>query len=47
VQRVPKMLVGAYKTQRMVMVSADFSEQYHKDGDELLNHTVTGDEPWV
>jgi hypothetical protein len=43
------MLVGAYKTQRMAMVSADFSEQYRKDGDELLNHTVfvTGDGTWV
>jgi hypothetical protein len=22
-------------------------ERYHKDGDEFLNHIVTGDETWV
>jgi hypothetical protein len=25
----------------------DFLEQYHKDGDEFLNHIVTGEEGWV
>jgi hypothetical protein len=27
----------------------DFSERYHKDGDEFLNHIVrvTGDKSWV
>jgi hypothetical protein len=24
-----------------------FLERYHKDGDEFLNHIVTGDETWV
>jgi hypothetical protein len=44
---VPKMLMGAYKTQRMA--SADILEPYHKDGDGFLNHTVrvTGYETWV
>jgi hypothetical protein len=25
----------------------DFFDRYHKDGDEFLNHIVTGDETWV
>jgi hypothetical protein len=25
----------------------DFLERYHKNGDEFLNHAVTGDETWV
>jgi hypothetical protein len=25
----------------------DFFYRYHKDGDEFLNHIVTGDETWV
>jgi hypothetical protein len=33
------MLIGAHKTQRMAS-SLAFSEWYHKDGDEFLNHIV-------
>jgi hypothetical protein len=40
------MLTGAHKTQRMASVLT-FSEWYHKDGDEFLNHIVTSDNPWV
>jgi hypothetical protein len=45
---VLKMLTGTYKTQRMTL-ALTFSEQYHKDGDEHLNHIVraTYDETWV
>jgi hypothetical protein len=25
----------------------DFLEHYHKDGEEFLNHTTTGDETWA
>jgi hypothetical protein len=40
---VPKMLTGVHKTQRMASVFSDFFlEQYHKYGDEFLNHIVTG-----
>jgi hypothetical protein len=41
-------LMGAHKTQRMASGST-FLVQYHKDGDEFLNHVVgvTGDEIWV
>jgi hypothetical protein len=40
--------MGAHKTLRMVSALVLF-EQYHKDGDEFLNHTVwvTGDETQV
>jgi hypothetical protein len=39
------MLTGAHKTQRIASALA-FSERYHKDGDEFLNHIVRipGDE---
>jgi hypothetical protein len=42
---VLKMLMGAHKTQRMAS-ALTFLEQYHKDGNEFLNHIVwvTGDE---
>jgi hypothetical protein len=42
------MLTGARKTQKMALVLT-FLEQYHKDGDELLNHIVgvIGDETWA
>jgi hypothetical protein len=45
----PKMIKGDHKTQRMASAFIDFSERYHKDGDEFLNHIVrvTGDEIWV
>jgi hypothetical protein len=40
--------MGANKTLRMTS-ALTFFEQYHKDGDEFLNHVirVTGDETWV
>jgi hypothetical protein len=43
-RRVPKMLSGAHKTQRMAP-PLNFLAPYHKDGDEFLNHIVrvTGD----
>jgi predicted nucleic acid-binding protein len=33
----------------MTSVFVDFLEQYHKDGNQFLNHImwVTGDETWV
>jgi hypothetical protein len=42
---VPKMLTGVHKMQKMAS-ALSFSEQYHKDGDEFLNHIiqVTDDE---
>jgi hypothetical protein len=45
---VPKMLMGAHKTQRMSS-ALTFLERYHKDGDEFLNHIVrvAGDITWV
>jgi hypothetical protein len=45
---VPKMLMGAYKMQRMAPAFT-FLEQYHKECDKFLNHIVrvTGDETWV
>jgi hypothetical protein len=36
---VPKMFMGAHKTQGMAWVLT-FLERYHKDGDEYLNHTA-------
>jgi hypothetical protein len=43
---VPKILMSAHK---IASAFVDFSERYHKDGDEFLNHIVrvTGDETWV
>jgi hypothetical protein len=43
---VLKMLMGAHKTQRTAS-ALTLLEHYHKDGDEFLNHIVTGDETWV
>jgi hypothetical protein len=42
------MLTGVHKMQRIAMASA-FSEPYHKDADDFLNHIVqvTSDETWV
>jgi hypothetical protein len=37
---VPKMLVGAHKTQRMVS-ALTFLERYHKDDDEFLSHRTS------
>jgi hypothetical protein len=36
---VPKMLTGAHKTQRTTSTSI-FSERYHKDGHDFLNHII-------
>jgi hypothetical protein len=46
---VPKMLMGAHKTQRMALGLTFVLQRYHKDGDEFLNHIIreTGDETWV
>jgi hypothetical protein len=43
---ISKMLTGAHKTQRMASVLT-FLQQYHKEGDDFLNHIVLGDETWV
>jgi hypothetical protein len=45
-RRVPKMLVGAHKMQRMALT---FLEQYHKDGNDFPNHIirVTSNKTWV
>jgi hypothetical protein len=40
------MLTGAHKMQRMASALTSL-EQYHKDGDEFLNHIITGDGTWV
>jgi hypothetical protein len=45
---IPKMLMGVHKMQRMALgLSLTFLDQYHKGGDEFLNHIITGDETWV
>jgi hypothetical protein len=36
---VPEMLMSALKTQRMAS-GLTFLDQYHKDGDEFLNHII-------
>jgi transposase len=43
---VLKMLTDGHKTQRMAS-ALTFLERYFKDGNEFLNHIVTGDETWV
>ncbi|GBN27128.1 hypothetical protein AVEN_120324-1 [Araneus ventricosus] len=43
---VPKLLTEDYKKQCMA-ASLEFLKAYHKDGDPLLDHVVTGDETWV
>jgi hypothetical protein len=40
------MLTGEHKTQQMASAFTSL-ERYHKDGDESVNHTITGDETWV
>jgi hypothetical protein len=40
------MLIGVYKIQRMAWAWT-FLGQYNKDGNEFLNHIVTGNETWV
>jgi hypothetical protein len=39
-RRVPKMIAVVHKTQRMTSVFVDFLEQYHKDGNQFLNHIM-------
>lgn len=43
---VPKMLTDDLRTKRVVS-SLTFLERYREQGDEFLNHIVTGDETWV
>ena len=43
---VPKMLTEEHKKQR-VACALTFLMHYHKEGDGMLSHTVTGDETWV
>jgi transposase len=40
------MLMDAHKMQRKTS-ALTFLERYHKDGDELLDYIVTGEETWV
>jgi hypothetical protein len=41
------MLTGAQKTRRQWLRVDFFLERYQKDGDEFLNHIVSGNETWV
>jgi len=43
---VPKMLTEEHKKQR-VACALTFVMCYHKEGDGMLNHILTGDETWV
>jgi len=43
---VPKMLTKEHKKQR-VACALTFLMRYHKEGDGMLSHIVTGDETWV
>lgn len=43
---VPKMLTDSHKSFRMAS-ALDFLDRYHKDGEDLLESIVTGDETWV
>ena len=43
---VPKMLTEEHKKQRVACVLT-FLMRYHKEGDGMLSHIVTGDETWV
>ena len=40
------MLAEEHKKQR-VACALTFLMRYHKEGDGMLSHIVTGDEPWV
>jgi len=46
VRWVPKMLTEEHKKQR-VACAFTFVMSYHKKGDGMLSHIVTGDETWV
>jgi hypothetical protein len=41
------MFTGAHKTERMNCAFVDILERYQNDGDEFLDHIVTGDGTWV
>jgi len=43
---VPKMLTEEHKKQR-VACALTFLMHYHKEGDGMLSHIMTGDETWV
>jgi len=43
---VPKMLTDQHKKQR-VACALTFLMCYHKEGNGMLSHIVTGDETWV
>jgi len=43
---VPKMLTEEHKKQRVACAST-FLMRYHKEGDGILSHIVTGDKTWV
>jgi len=43
---VPKILTEEHKKQH-VACALTFLMRYHKDGDGMLSHIVTGDETWV
>ena len=43
---VPKMLTEEHKKQ-CVACALTFLMRYHKEGDGMLSHIVTGDETWV
>ena len=43
---VPKMQTEEHKKQ-LVACALTFLMHYHKEGDSMLSHIVTGDETWV
>jgi hypothetical protein len=43
---LPEMLIDDYKTKHMG-AALNFLVRYHNEGDEFLNHIVTGDETWI
>ncbi|XP_046676126.1 histone-lysine N-methyltransferase SETMAR-like [Homalodisca vitripennis] len=43
---VPRLLTEEHKKRRMG-IALEFLIQYHQEGDNLLDHIVTGDETWV
>jgi len=43
---MPKMLTEEHKKHR-VACALTFLMRYHKEGDGMLSHIVTGDETWV
>ena len=43
---VPRLLTEEHQMKRMAC-ALDFLDRYHKEGDQLLENIVTGDETWV